>query len=328
VLFAEQHAVLPVVVVVSGANGIAVAACASIVAVGTRIEELVEDAIGVAVQRATAVAGGDLNDAFRVELAGGDVAFAKTSPDARPGGFAAEAAGLRWLGEAAGGDVAVPEVRGAGDHVLVLGWVESARPAVDRDARLGRGLARVHAAGAPAFGATPDRGPTILGPLVLPADAAGPDPTWGAFHGTCRLAPVGRLAHDRGALPAGTSARLQLLIDRLDALAGPAEPPARIHGDLWSGNVMTGPDGGPVLIDPAASGGHRETDLAMLRLFGSLSPAFLAAYEAVAPLAPGHDRRVALHQVFPLLVHAALFGGGYGASARRTIDAALAAGPA
>ena len=95
--------------------------------------------------------------------------------------------------------------------------------------------------------------------------------------------------------------------------AGPSEPPARLHGDLWGGNVM----GGPVLIDPAAYGGHREIDLAMLSLFGWPGDRFLAAYQEVHPLADGHTERVALWQLFPLLVHAALFGGGYGGAAVR-----------
>jgi fructosamine-3-kinase len=98
-------------------------------------------------------------------------------------------------------------------------------------------------------------------------------------------------------------------------LAGPPEDPARLHGDLWSGNVMAGIDGHPVLVDPAAYGGHREVDLAMLRLFGRISPATLAAYEELAPLAAGHEDRVQLYQLLPLLVHAVLFGGSYGASA-------------
>src|SRR5213078_3084658 len=98
---------------------------------------------------------------------------------------------------------------------------------------------------------------------------------------------------------------------RLGDLCGPAEPPARLHGDLWSGNVLTGADGRPVLIDPAAYGGHREIDLAMLRLFGSPGAGFEEAYEEVAPLAAGHEERVELWQILPLLTHAALFGGSW-----------------
>jgi fructosamine-3-kinase len=101
---------------------------------------------------------------------------------------------------------------------------------------------------------------------------------------------------------------------RIGDLAGPAEPPARLHGDLWGGNVLAGADGRARLIDPAAYGGHREVDLAMLRLFGAPSERVFAAYDEAMPLADGHRERVGLWQLFPLLVHAALFGGSYGAS--------------
>jgi fructosamine-3-kinase len=99
--------------------------------------------------------------------------------------------------------------------------------------------------------------------------------------------------------------------ERITELAGPEEPPARLHGDLWSGNVLWDRTGRPWLVDPGAYGGHREVDLAMLNLFGAPGPAFLAAYEERHPLADGHKERVELWQLFPLLVHAALFGGAY-----------------
>jgi fructosamine-3-kinase len=111
--------------------------------------------------------------------------------------------------------------------------------------------------------------------------------------------------------------KFERLFSILPELVGPEEPPARLHGDLWGGNALVGPEGEPCLIDPAVYGGHREVDLAMLRLFGDPGRQFFAAYEERFPLAPGHEGRVPLYQLFPLLVHAALFGGGYGASAER-----------
>jgi fructosamine-3-kinase len=107
---------------------------------------------------------------------------------------------------------------------------------------------------------------------------------------------------------------------RLDELCGAAEPPSRLHGDLWSGNVMADATGRPWLIDPSAYGGHREVDLAMLRLFGAPSERVFAAYEEVAPLADGWRERVGLYQLLPLLVHALLFGGSYGASVARIVS--------
>jgi fructosamine-3-kinase len=240
----------------------------------------------------------------------------KTRAAARPGEYATEAAGLRWLGEVDGG-LAVPEVLAVEDAFLALGWIDEGRLDAAGEEELGRGLARVHAAGAPAFGAPPPRAPdgTLrLGAVELPA-ATGAD--WPAFYAEHRLAPLVRAAADRGALPPGGAAAIEAVVARLPELSGPPEPPARLHGDLWSGNVLAGRDGRPRLIDPAAYGGHREIDLAMLRLFGAPSPRTLAAYAEVHPLAAGHEERVPLWQLLPLLVHAVLFGGGYGASAVR-----------
>ena len=155
-----------------------------------------------------------------------------------------------------------------------------------------------------------------IGPLALPNAPAG---DWPAFYAERRLEPLARMAADRGALTAATPRLLERVLARLPELAGPSEPPARVHGDLWGGNVLVDAAGQPWLIDPAAHGGHRELDLAMLRLFGGPSARCFAAYEEVAPLAPGAAERVALWQLAPLLLHAALFGAAYAAR----VEAAL-----
>jgi fructosamine-3-kinase len=268
---------------------------------------------GRAVLDARRVPGGDVNDAFAVTLEGGGRAFVKTRRDAAPGEYATEAAALWWLAEP--GALGVPEVLEAGDRFLALQWLEEGG-ALDEEA-LGRGLAQVHAAGASAFGAAPPgapeppRGvaPLRIGPLLLPND---PAPDWPAFYAERRLLAL----LERARVGGRAERAVEAVCDRIHDLAGPPEPPARLHGDLWSGNVLTS-GGRPYVIDPAAYGGHREVDLAMLRLFGSPSLRFYAAYEEVAPLAAGHEERVPLYQLFPLLVHAALFGGRYATSVER-----------
>jgi len=283
-------------------------------------------AFGQPVARLDPVAGGDLNDAYAATLADGSRVFVKTSADpAAAGSFAAEAAGLRWLAEP--GALAIPEVLAVADpptaageptastpRFLALAWIDAGPPTPAADEALGRGLAALHAAGAPAFG-----GPDItlrIGPLALPNE---PAPDWPAFYAARRLEPLARLARDRGALPAEAPALLDRLIVNLVDRAGPLEPPARVHGDLWSGNVLTDRAQRPWLIDPAAHGGHRELDLAMLRLFGGPSERCFDAYEEVTPLAPGAHERVQLWQLAPLLLHAALFGPGWGARATQVL---------
>ncbi len=280
-------------------------------------------ALGAPVERARRIAGGDINEAWQLRLGDGADAFLKTRPGARTGEYELEAAGLSWLAAPAGG-LPVPEVLAvvddAGLHGLVLEWIEEGRLEADGEEVLGSGLARIHAAGAETFGALPPGAPAAplsFGGAELPAAdvvAAGA-PWW--EHYAARIDHLAAEAAAAGRLDERSAGAVAAVVSRLDRLSGPDEPPARVHGDLWSGNVLAAADGRPWLIDPAAHGAHRETDLAMLRLFGSVSARTLAAYEEVAPLAPGHEERVALWQIQPLLVHAILFGGSYGAAAGR-----------
>jgi fructosamine-3-kinase len=274
------------------------------------LEDAVARVTGRGVAALRRVGGGDINDAYRAELDDGGHAFVKTRADAPPGEYAAEAAALRWLAEPGG--VGVPEVLGASDELLALEWLEES--AAGDEAELGRGLAIVHQAGAERFGAasaTPPGGaaPLRVGRLALPNE---PLDDWPEFYAERRLRPLIGAAR----LSAAGTRAVEAVCDRIADLAGPAEPPARLHGDLWSGNVLWS-GGRPYVIDPISYGGHREVDLAMLQLFGSPGPRFFAAYEDIAPLADGWQDRIALYQLFPLLVHAALFGGGYAASVER-----------
>jgi fructosamine-3-kinase len=254
--------------------------------------------------------------------------------------FAAEANSLRWLAEAAA--VPVPEVLAAAPAALVISLIPPGRPTPDAAFGFGADLARLHAAGAPAFGAP---WPGVIASLPLDntrldntrldntrldntpldrtplADAPGDWPRWYAHR---RLLPFLARAVDAGALGSEDARLVETVIDRIASVAGPAEPPSRIHGDCWAGNVLWS-GGRGWLIDPAAHGGHRETDLAMLALFGAPGlDRILAGYTDTVPLAPGWRSRIPLHQLHPLLVHACLFGAAYREEVRSAARAVLA----
>ena len=282
------------------------------------LADAVARALGAAVTSTSVVRGGDVAQAFRLALDDGRTVFAKMHPAPPPGFFSTEAAGLRWLAEA--GAVRVPDVLAvsdgddAGPPFLVLEWIDlgHARDRTERD--LGRALAALHQATPAVFGREDRR---TTGSRGLPNE---PCRSWADFYATQRMAPLARLARDGGALPEHAVAGLERLdADRLRTVGGPAEPPARLHGDLWAGNRVIDVDGHSWLIDPAAHGGHREFDLAMMRLFGGFGPACFTAYDEAHPLASGWPERVALHQIAPLVVHAIKFGGSYVGAATRAI---------
>jgi fructosamine-3-kinase len=258
------------------------------------------------------VGGGDINEAYRVRMPDGREAFVKTRADAAPGEYEAEAAGLRWLAEP--GALRTPEVLEIGEDYLALEWIEPGRLDDAGAEELGRALADTHAAGAQCFG-MPDGGAGAgFGSLRLSNE---PVEDWASFYAERRIAPLARLAAERGLVSAQAKRSLERICARMSELTGAPEPPARVHGDLWSGNVMADATGRPWLIDPSCYGGHREVDLAMLRLFGGPSGRVFAAYEERTPLAEGWRQRVELYQLLPLLVHALLFGGSYVAAAER-----------
>jgi fructosamine-3-kinase len=241
--------------------------------------------------------------------------FRKSRPDARRADFEMEAAGLRWLAEASG--IRVPEVRGVGGDPgwLSLQRIETGRLSDQGAEKLGRGLAEMHGLGADRYGSLPPGAPDGVLRIGLAELELAESDSWPRLYADQMLEPLARRAFDRGNLEDRDLSAVQTVCERIEELAGPDEPPSRLHGDLWSGNVLAGTDGRAWLIDPAAYGGHREVDLAMLRLFGSPSERIFAAYSEAAPLADGGDDRVELWQLQPLLVHALLFGGSYGSSA-------------
>jgi fructosamine-3-kinase len=214
--------------------------------------------------------------------------FVKTDP------APLEAAGLRWLAEAG---ARVPDIIDEAPGRLVLARIEAGTLDRDGEEDLGRMLARMHAAGAPHVGALPAPGRFFVGMCELDSPVDEND-DWNAYYLQHRCLPLARRVG------------LADLVERVRVEA-PAEPPARLHGDLWAGNILADRRGRGWLIDPAAYGGHREMDLAMLDLFGRIPARTLAAYHEALPLADGWRERLGLWQLFPLLVHAVLFGGGY-----------------
>jgi len=276
---------------------------------------------------------------YRATLADGREIFAKLATPANPATpgnpesratpgsvsgpsspFSAEAHGLRWLAEP--GAVAVPELLGGDERAVVLSWLPPGRATAATAADFGRGLARLHAAGADCFGA-PWAGFIASLPLDNTPWPAGQG--WPLWYAERRVRPYLRRAAGQGTLGPGDVALVEQVLARIGELAGPDEPPSRIHGDCWSGNVLWSAGRG-WLIDPAAHGGHRETDLAMLDLFGAPHlAALLSSYDDEAPLAPGWRARVPLHQLHPLLVHVCLFGAGYRGQTLAAARAALAA---
>lgn len=287
--------------------------------------------------RETPVPGGSICAASRLTLDDGTSLFVKSWPAEHAAGpvpdgfFAAEAAGLRWL--AAPGAVAVPEVVVARDDLLALEWVPPGPATPAAAERFGRELAALHRAGVGAgagAGAGAGSGPRFGAPWPgfigrLPQDNRPVPPPWARWFAAYRLEPHLRTSADRGALAPADVALVERVLARIEGYGGD-EPPARIHGDLWPGNLLWTRDR-VALVDPAAHGGHRETDLATLALFGGAPhlDRIVAAYREAWPLAAGWEARVPLHQLHLLLVHTALFGASWRDAVVTTAGLALAA---
>lgn len=264
------------------------------------------------------VAGGSTHRFYRWRCASGWL-FVKVARSEAHAQFAAEAQGLTELARADA--LRVPQVRAqgvAGGHAfLALEWIEVGASDARSERRLGEGLAALHGVHAERFGWDGD-------------NAIGPTPQlnewcsdWAAFWRERRLGPQLELAGRRG-FGRLLEAPGQRLLEVLDALLEGHRPQASLlHGDLWAGNWCTDAGGEPVIFDPAAYYGDRETDLAMTRLFGGFGRAFYEAYEGTAALPAGHAVRAEVYNLYHVLNHANLFGGGYAQRARAMMDRLL-----
>ncbi len=274
--------------------------------------ELVE---GLGVTAAQPVGGGDIAHSFRLETSHGPL-FLKTHPSAVGAMFEREAVGLRAL--RAAGAVAVPEVVRASPAGLVLEWIDVGARSSPADEAFGAQLAALHRVTGPHFGGLDDSPSGFLG--SQPVDVT-PTASWPEFFVERRVRPLAQRAIELGRLDPSAAALVEQASTRADELCGPPEPPALLHGDLWAGNRLVDTAGVSWLIDPAVYWGHREVDLAMMRLFGGFGEQAFAAYDEAFPLADGWQDRVRWYQLPPLLVHAILFDGSYGAAALAALRA-------
>lgn len=290
------------------------------------------------VESARPIGGGCINNALKVRTAGGDYCLKWNARVGRDF-FRMEAEGLSALADS--GAVEVPRVIALGgdeDEVpwLLLEWIEGARATAPTWRQLGHRLARLHRTRehpsmpvrqAPGFGWHSDN---VIGSLPQPNRWMD---DWAEFWTELRILPLARELGGDGTLSRSRLALMERAAARTSKLLAPAataDGPSLLHGDLWSGNVLfgrrqTAPDTDPLpfLIDPAVYVGHREVDLAMCRLFGGFPAPFHDAYNDAWPLQPDHERRLPAYQLYPLLVHARLFGGGYVASVARAAQAVL-----
>lgn len=276
-----------------------------------------ESDIGVSLQQLQPLGGGDFAQSFRAtigkvsgsvacELSVGDTIFIKTHSNPPPNHFSTEARGLQWLAETQ--SVNVPTVLGCSDEkpYLALGWVtESSSHSNDTEAEFGRQLAAMHRADCDGFGRSDKRS---TGSLGLPN---APCKTWADFFATQRLLPLKKIAAEKGALSTKTLDRIEKLSSELGNHGPTLAAASRLHGDLWAGNRMVDGQGKSWVIDPASHGGHREFDLAMMRLFGGFGQQCHDAYQEAYPLEAGWQERIGLHQLAPLIVHAIKFGHAY-----------------
>lgn len=273
------------------------------------LEAVLTSALGIQIKSVQTVGGGDINQAAQITT-NADQLFLKWHARSPDGMFTAEARGLELLRQA--GTLRVPEVVAYQEHseeapaYMVLEWLERGRPEAGTYDELGRGLAQLHQVEASAHGLDHDN---FIGRLPQYNQQ---ETSWTHFYAEHRIRPQMEIARRSGKLTSAREKLIERLLDKLPNLLPADNPPASLlHGDLWSGNVMTLAGGQPAIIDPAVYYGHREVEIAFTELFGGFRPQFYEAYNAIHRLDKGYEERRSLYQLYPLMVHMNLFGGGY-----------------
>lgn len=278
------------------------------------LSKRIHEAIGVEAREVTSLAGGCIAEVYAVTASDGRRVVVKVDDGGR---LEAEVYMLRELRRLSA--LPVPEVFHAERSMLVMERLPGRAGETSGDAmaqrHMGELLAALHAVRSDAFGYERD---TLIGPLVQPNPRS---ESWCEFFAQHRLMPFARLARGSGGVSAGTLSQVETLASRIDAYITEPEHPSLLHGDLWSGNVLC--ENGRVsgVIDPAISFGHPEIELAFMSLFGCFGRAFYEAYSGHRAIEAGFvERRIHVYQLYPLLVHAHLFGGSYGSRVDSTLS--------
>ena len=263
----------------------------------------------------TAIGGGSINETFQLQTNVGDYFIKYNSAGRFPEMYQSEARGLEILRN--GGPVTVPKVIGSDItdrySFLLLELITPGPESADFWEDFAHGLAVIHRNTNEYFGLDHDN---YMGSL---SQSNKQHPDWYNFFIEERLEKQVKIGRDNGEIPSNVVRHFEKLYSVLPDLI-PDESPALLHGDLWSGNFMTGHDGKACLIDPAVYYGHRESDIAMTQLFGGFAGEFYAAYNRVFPLAKGWEKRVDILNLYPLLIHVNLFGGGYLSQVKRIVE--------
>lgn len=283
----------------------------------TNLSAALTQQLGVKIQinRTVSIAGGDINDTYRIESNEGEWFLKLNNARLYPDMFAKEYDGLQTLGKTNTIKVPQPILYGnaGGRAFLVTEFVAKSGPVTDFWENFASSLARMHQQTTANFGYHTSN---YIGNLKQYNTAYS---SWAVFYAMNRLLPLTREAFDQQKIDKTMVTQLEKLCKRLPEIF-PSEPPSLLHGDLWSGNFMVGNNGKACIYDPAVYYGHREIDLAMARLFGGFDTRFHYAYQAIYPLSHGWQSRIGICQLYPLLVHYVIFGGSYLSDIKEVLD--------
>ena len=272
--------------------------------------------------RTARVAGGDINQAYRLTLTDGTCVFMKSNTKENASFFTTEAAGLNAIAHTK--TIGTPRILGSGldddsgCSFLLLEFITAKNRISNYWETFAQELAAMHQAETTDFVTEGIYGFSHDNYIGAKNQTNTVQNSWISFFRDCRLKPQFKSAADY--FDKTDLKNIDRLLERIDDILVEPEHPSLLHGDLWSGNVITGNDGKAWLIDPAVYVGHAEADIAMTELFGGFPPAFYAAYKKAAPLQPGYDRRRDLYNLYHLLNHLNLFGRSYLSSVKRVVE--------